>query len=189
MVTGRPTLLERFANFNDQWKSKQEVASAVSKLRSSNSEHTRKLAAEKLKDLADSHHAYGGVLYARCKVLIGEYPGAVEGLVELLSSNNSGVQEKAAMALERLAYFCPTNQVRIEKCPGAVAGLVGLLSSSDSDVQRVAVKVLSHLAGKCNKGMVVEYPGAVPSLVGLLSSTNSDVRKDAVLLRAAFNDG
>jgi hypothetical protein len=99
----------------------------------------------------------------------------VAGLVGLLSSSNSDVQEKAAGALLTLALDCLANKVLTGEYPGAVAGLVGLLSSSNSDVQENAAGALRTLAFDCpaNKVLIGEYPGAVAGLVGLLSSSNN----------------
>jgi hypothetical protein len=124
-----------------------------------------------------------GALAANCpanQVLIGEYPGAVAGLVGLLSNSKSDVQEAAAGALWALAAICPTNQVLIGECSGAVARLKELLSSSNRDVRQEVEGALGSLATNCPTDQLVigKSLGAGVDRDGLVNS-NSSVHEQA----------
>ena len=145
------------------------ISEAVSDLGNPNIK-VQESAVETLKELA-----YPGI--TDNMKLIGECPGAVQGLVELLSSSSGDIQEKAAGALSRLASDSRNKQV-IGECPGAMQGLVGLLSSSSGDIQEKAAGALFMLAfnSPANMQLIGECPGAVQGLVELLSGSNCYVQ-------------
>jgi hypothetical protein len=78
---------------------------------------------------------------------IGQVPGAIAGLVALLSSSQRCVQQAAASALKRLASESSANKDRISKEPGAIQGLAALqqLESSRWNADDTAAATLELL--------------------------------------------
>jgi hypothetical protein len=118
---------------------------------------------------------------------IAAVPGAVEGLLELLSSSSSSssssldVQEQAARALSNLAQL---NSKACTQCLAAVdrisSGLQELLRSSSADAQEQAARLLTSLTC-CDEfeGCAVQLQHVVPVLVAALRSSRTEVQLQA----------
>ncbi|CAM6089063.1 unnamed protein product [Calypogeia fissa] len=128
------------------------------------------------------------------KIAIARQPGALKGLVRLLSKDvNSQTRCSAAWALVHLAEALD-NKVAIVSVPGAVEGLVGLLDPNESmqnhrDMQQHATWTWRNLSAawalgslaevEVNKSRVAACPGALKGLVGLLKNVNLNIQSRA----------
>lgn len=116
-----------------------------------------------------THHVFSVL-----QISIGKHPGALQGLVRLLSKDvNSQTRCSAAWALVHLAEAVD-NKVAIVSIPGAVEGLVGLLDPNESsqnyrDMQQHATWTWRNLSAawalgslaevEANKAIVASCPG------------------------------
>jgi hypothetical protein len=119
------------------------------------------------------------------KQQVAAAPGAVEGLVRLLSSSSYNLQLQAAIAVYGLAAGSDGLKQQVAAAPGAVDALVKLLSNSSSssreELQYAAAAAVWQLAaGSHNiKQQLLAAPGAVASLAQLLLSSSKEVQEAA----------
>ncbi|OMO78196.1 Armadillo [Corchorus capsularis] len=125
------------------------------------------------------------------RVLIGENPEAIPGLVQLIKNGNDNCKRNALVAIFGLLSH-PGNHWRA-LAAGVVPLLLNLLKDSErEDLITDSVAVLATLAEKVDGTVAILRRGALQMLVGILSSSTSKTGKEycvSLLLALCVNGG
>ncbi|XAR65056.1 Ubiquitin--protein ligase [Bertholletia excelsa] len=140
-------------------------------------------------------HSAGTLFYLasveKYRALIGETPGAIAGLMELLRDGTGRGKKNALVAIFGL-LMCPDNHWRVLS-----AGLIPLLSSclinfQGEDIAVDSLAVLATIAEKQEGTIAIIGSGVLPMIVEIFCSTNSRAGKEfcvSILLDLCINGG
>ncbi|XP_052173873.1 U-box domain-containing protein 19 [Diospyros lotus] len=140
-------------------------------------------------------HAAGVLFYLASveeyRVLIGETPGAIPALMDLLRDGTDRGKKNALVAIFGLITY-PGNHWRVLSA-GLVPLLADLLTSSDrEDLITDSLAVLATIAEKHDGTSTILRAGALPKIVKILNSTNSRAGREycvSLLLALCINGG
>ncbi|CAN6477532.1 unnamed protein product [Victoria cruziana] len=121
---------------------------------------------------------------------VGEMPGAIPGLVDLLKCGNSRGKKNAAVAIFALLLL-PENYAQVLDA-GAVPCLVDLLSSERNDLVNDSLAVIARLAEQPEGTEAILQASIMPLLAGFLRSYASPAAKEfcvSALLSLCINGG
>lgn len=125
------------------------------------------------------------------RILIGENPEAIPGLVELVKSGNNRCKRNALVAIFGLLMHTG-NHYRV-LAAGVVPLLLNLLKDSErEDVVTDSLAVLATLAEKVDGTVAILRRGALQLLVGILNTSTSRTGKEycvSLLLALCVNGG
>ncbi|GLT36539.1 hypothetical protein SLA2020_109110 [Shorea laevis] len=125
------------------------------------------------------------------RILIGEHPGALRGLVELVRNGNDRAKKNALIAIFGLLSHSG-NHWRV-LAAGAVPLLLNLLKDSDrEDLMTDSLAILSTLAENLDGAVAILRRGALQQIVGLLETSTSRAAKEhcvSLLLALCINGG
>ncbi|WIA24108.1 hypothetical protein OEZ85_013708 [Tetradesmus obliquus] len=122
-----------------------------------------------------THLASGGWWGMQSK--IGQAPGAIPALVQMLHDTDAGLGCAAALALRTLAQHHSSNQSSIAAEPGALAGLVALALGQQQ--QQVVNGTLAQRHGP-NQSHIAAEPGALAGLVVLALGAQQQQQQQVV---------
>ncbi|XP_059643043.1 U-box domain-containing protein 19-like [Cornus florida] len=110
--------------------------------------------------------------------LIGDFPGAIKALVELIKNGTNCGKKNAVVAIFGLLQYHPNHQRVLAS--GIVPLLVDLLGTPDrDDLTTDSLAVLAALAESINGAIsIVETDTALPSIMKALASTTSRTVKE-----------
>ncbi|XWS68983.1 hypothetical protein CRYUN_Cryun04dG0140700 [Craigia yunnanensis] len=125
------------------------------------------------------------------RILIGENPEAIPGLVEMVKNGNDRCKRNALVAIFGLLVH-PGNHWRV-LAAGAVPLLLNLLKESErEDLVTDSLAVLATLAEKVDGTVAILRRGALQLLVGILNTSTSRTGKEycvSLLLALCENGG
>ncbi|XVE75062.1 hypothetical protein DITRI_Ditri12bG0067200 [Diplodiscus trichospermus] len=125
------------------------------------------------------------------RILIGENPEAIPGLVELVKNGNNRCKRNALVAIFGLLVH-PGNHWRV-LAAGVVPLLLNLLKDSErEDLVTDSLAVLATLAEKVDGTVAILRRGALQLLVGILNTSTSRTGKEycvSLLLALCVNGG
>ncbi|KAL5544230.1 hypothetical protein UlMin_008014 [Ulmus minor] len=122
--------------------------------------------------------------------LIGQTPGAIPALVELIKEGTTCGKKNAVVAIFGLLFF-PKNLQRV-LAAGTVPLLIDILSSSDkTELVSDTLAVLANLAESIDGANAILQTSALPLIKGLLQSSSSKSAKEycASILLSLCNNG
>ncbi|GLT86432.1 hypothetical protein SLE2022_045730 [Rubroshorea leprosula] len=125
------------------------------------------------------------------RILIGEHPGALRGLLELVRNGNDRAKKNALIAIFGLLSHSG-NHWRV-LAAGAVPLLLNLLKDSDrEDHITDSLAILSTLAENLDGAVAILRHGALQQILGLLETSTSREAKEhcvSLLLALCINGG
>ncbi|KAE8710208.1 equilibrative nucleotide transporter 1-like [Hibiscus syriacus] len=125
------------------------------------------------------------------RVLIGENPEAIPGLIELIKKGNNHCKRNALVAIFGLLTHSGNHWTVL--AAGAVPLLLNLLKDAErEDLVTDSLAVLATLAERIDGAVAILRRGALPLLVGILSTSTSRTGKEycvSLLLALCVNGG